>query len=83
MESDQRLNGQELASLVHSAVTDEMSHARDSAMRCDAGSCDIRGHEQPCDDDQFQNISQDEYVDLMRSLEEEVLQELKAQGALI
>ena len=80
MSLGQRLNGQELASLVHSAVTDEMSEARDSAMRCDAGSSDFRGHEQPCDD-HFENISPDEYVDFMRSLEEEVLQELKAQGA--
>jgi hypothetical protein len=77
---DQGLNGQELATLVHSAVTDEMSHARDSAMRCDTESWDVRGPDQPSDDS-FEGISQDEYIDLMRSLEEEVLQELKSQGA--
>ncbi len=76
----QGLNGQELATLVHSAVTSEMSEGRDSAMRCEDGSWDFRGHAQPCDD-HFENISQEEYIDLMRSLEEEVLQELKAQGA--
>jgi hypothetical protein len=77
----QGLNGHELATLVHSAVSDELSNARDTAMRCDAGSCDIQGHDQPCDDS-FENISQEEYINLMRALEEEVLQELKVQGAV-
>lgn len=72
------LDGTQLASLVRSAVSVEMSSARDSAM-CTEESHQYQGQGY-VDDEGLEHLSQEEYIEFMKSLEDEVFQELRVQG---
>lgn len=72
----QGLDGTQLASLVRTIVSSEMSNSRDTAMTCDDES-PSQGY---VDAEGLEHLSPDEYIDFMKALEDEVFQELRVQG---
>ncbi len=72
------LNGQDLAALIRTAITDEI-HSRDTPMS-HPDALDVQRHIRVENDEELEHLSSEEYLDLMRSLEEEILCELRGQG---
>ena len=72
---EQCLDGAELANIVRSAISIELSNVRDTAMECSDDQAQAHGAE-----DGLDHLSKDEYIDFMRELEEELYSELRLQG---
>ena len=72
---EQCLDGAELANIVRSAISIELSNVRDTAMECSDDQAQAHGAE-----DGLDHLSKDEYIDFMRALEEELYSELRLQG---